>query len=75
MAEKYAPAEIEAKWQRRWAEARVAYVDTAVPGDEFYMLNMYPVPVGQPPARRATGATTSSATRSTGASAWPAARP
>ena len=46
MAEKYSPAEIEGKWQRRWAEARVAYVDTAVPGDEFYMLNMYPYPSG-----------------------------
>ena len=46
MAEKYAPSEIEAKWQRRWAEARVADVDTAVPGNEFYMLNMYPYPSG-----------------------------
>jgi leucyl-tRNA synthetase len=46
MAERYAPSEIEAKWQRRWAEERVAQVDTAVPGDEFYMLNMYPYPSG-----------------------------
>ncbi len=44
MAEKYAPGEIEGEWQRRWAERRVAEVDTAVPGDEFYMLNMYPYP-------------------------------
>jgi leucyl-tRNA synthetase len=44
--ERYAPAEIEGKWQRRWAEAGVATVDTAVPGDEFYMLNMYPYPSG-----------------------------
>ena len=36
MAEKYAAGPVDAKWQRRWAEARVAYVDTAVPGNEFY---------------------------------------
>jgi leucyl-tRNA synthetase len=46
MAEKYSPSEIEAKWQRLWAEQRVAEVDTAVPGNEFYMLNMYPYPSG-----------------------------
>ncbi len=46
MADKYAPSEIEAKWQRLWAEERVAEVDTAVPGNEFYMLNMYPYPSG-----------------------------
>ena len=46
MSGKYVPSEIEGKWQKRWAEARVAYVDTAVPGDEFYMLNMYPYPSG-----------------------------
>ena len=46
MAEKYAPGEIEAKWQRRWEEDRVAYVDTAVAGNEYYMLNMYPYPSG-----------------------------
>jgi len=46
MSDRYAPGEIEAKWQRRWADARVAYVDTAIPGDEYYMLNMYPYPSG-----------------------------
>ena len=46
MAERYAPCEIEAKWQRLWAEERVAEVDTTVPGNEFYMLNMYPYPSG-----------------------------
>ena len=46
MAEKYAPSEIESKWQRLWAEARVAEVDTSVPGNEYYMLNMYPYPSG-----------------------------
>jgi len=46
MSDRYTPGEIEAKWQRRWAEAGVAVVDTAVPGNEFYMLNMYPYPSG-----------------------------
>jgi len=46
MAEKYNPAEIEGKWQRRWEEARAAYVDTARAGEKFYMLNMFPYPSG-----------------------------
>jgi leucyl-tRNA synthetase len=46
MTERYAAAEIEAKWQRQWAERRVAEVDTAAAGNEFYMLNMYPYPSG-----------------------------
>jgi leucyl-tRNA synthetase len=46
MTDRYSAAEIEAKWQRQWAERRVAEVDTAVPGNEFYMLNMYPYPSG-----------------------------
>src|SRR5712691_8365941 len=44
MADKYIPSEIEGVWQRRWAEARVAYVDTARDGEGFYMLNMFPYP-------------------------------
>ena len=44
MSEKYPHAEIEARWQRRWEEERVAFVDTAAPGDKFYMLNMFPYP-------------------------------
>ncbi len=44
MSEKYPHAEIEARWQRRWEEKRVAYVDTAAPGDKFYTLNMFPYP-------------------------------
>jgi len=46
MAEKYAHMEIEAKWQRRWEEARVAYMDTSREGDHYYMLNMFPYPSG-----------------------------
>jgi len=42
----YTPREIEEKWQRAWADARVAEVDVAAPGDKFYMLNMFPYPSG-----------------------------
>ena len=44
MSERYDPGSIEAKWQRLWDERRVAHVDTAAPGDKFYMLNMFPYP-------------------------------
>ncbi len=46
MSEKYDHAAIEGKWQRLWRERRVAYIDTAVEGDKFYMLNMFPYPSG-----------------------------
>ena len=42
----YTPKNIEEKWQRAWADARVAEVDVAQPGDKFYMLNMFPYPSG-----------------------------
>jgi leucyl-tRNA synthetase len=42
----YRPAEIESKWQQRWAEARVAEIDVTSPGDKLYMLNMFPYPSG-----------------------------
>ena len=42
----YSPKDIEAKWQRAWADARVAEVDVTAPGDKFYMLNMFPYPSG-----------------------------
>jgi len=42
----YTPKDIEEKWQRAWAEARVAEVDVAAPGEKFYMLNMFPYPSG-----------------------------
>jgi leucyl-tRNA synthetase len=42
----YRPQDIEEKWQKRWAEARVAEVDVAAPGSKFYMLNMFPYPSG-----------------------------
>ncbi|MFZ2493115.1 MAG: leucine--tRNA ligase [Thermoanaerobaculia bacterium] len=42
----YRPTEFEPKWQQRWAEARVAEIDVAAPGDKLYMLNMFPYPSG-----------------------------
>src|SRR5437016_5798560 len=42
----YRPSDIEEKWQRRWAEARVAEVDVAAPGEKFYMLIMFHYPSG-----------------------------
>src|SRR6266542_3664991 len=44
MTERFDHAAIDARWQRRWEKERVAYVDTASPGDKFYMLNMFPYP-------------------------------
>jgi leucyl-tRNA synthetase len=42
----YEPAAIEARWQRRWAEARAfrAEIDPAKP--KFYVLDMFPYPSG-----------------------------
>jgi leucyl-tRNA synthetase len=42
----FTPKDIEEKWQRRWAEAGVAEIDVAAPGEKFYMLNMFPYPSG-----------------------------
>jgi leucyl-tRNA synthetase len=42
----YSPRDIEPKWQKAWAEARVAEVDVAAPGEKYYMLNMFPYPSG-----------------------------
>src|SRR6476469_9533164 len=46
MAEKYDPVALDRKWQLRWEEARVAFVDTSDGADKFYMLNMFPYPSG-----------------------------
>jgi leucyl-tRNA synthetase len=37
---------IETKWQKRWAEEKVAEVDVSVPAEKYYMLNMFPYPSG-----------------------------
>jgi leucyl-tRNA synthetase len=46
MAEKYDPVALDRKWQSRWEEARVSFVDTADGANKFYMLNMFPYPSG-----------------------------
>ena len=42
----YAPKEIEGKWQKRWADEKVAEIDVNLPGEKYYMLNMFPYPSG-----------------------------
>jgi leucyl-tRNA synthetase len=42
----YDPKSIEEKWQRAWADARVAEIDVTKTGGEYYMLNMFPYPSG-----------------------------
>ena len=44
----FLPNDIEPKWQKRWAEARLAEVDTANANADakLYMLNMFPYPSG-----------------------------
>ena len=42
----YDPKQIEPKWQKAWAEKRVAEVDVTRPGEKYYMLNMFPYPSG-----------------------------
>ena len=45
MAEPYDPQQIEPRWQRYWAEQRLAAVDTSAEKD-LYMLMMFPYPSG-----------------------------
>jgi len=48
MAEsKYAPAEIEAKWQKRWEEEGVFNADPEEGAKKFYLLEMLPYPSGR----------------------------
>lgn len=43
----YDPAQIEPRWQARWEEEKVAFVETtASASDKFYMLMMFPYPSG-----------------------------
>ncbi|HEV2063224.1 MAG TPA: leucine--tRNA ligase, partial [Thermoanaerobaculia bacterium] len=46
MSERYAPSEIEGKWQQEWEKRGVARVDTSRAEAKFYMLNMFPYPSG-----------------------------
>ncbi|HEY3055117.1 MAG TPA: leucine--tRNA ligase [Thermoanaerobaculia bacterium] len=42
----YQPRDIEPKWQKKWAGAKIAEIDVTAPGEKFYMLNMFPYPSG-----------------------------
>ncbi len=47
MDERYNPAEIEPKWQKRWADSGAFSVDTRAAGEKFYLLEMFPYPSGR----------------------------
>ncbi len=46
MKEKYAPQEIEAKWQRKWSEEEAYKTDLNRQRPEYYVLEMFPYPSG-----------------------------
>jgi leucyl-tRNA synthetase len=46
MKERYDPADIEARWQKRWEEAGAFDVDGAA-DEKFYLLEMLPYPSGR----------------------------
>ena len=46
MDDRYNPAEIEPKWQARWAEQGTYRTQDDAPGEKFYCLEMFPYPSG-----------------------------
>ena len=46
MAERYDPAEIDARWQRRWAETGIYEADADPDRPKQYVVTMYPYPSG-----------------------------
>ena len=46
MPPRFIVSDIDAKWQRRWADDRLYEVDLDRPGDKWYFLTMYPYPSG-----------------------------
>jgi len=44
---RYEPQQVEAKWQRRWAENRTFELADAGDRETFYMLEMFPYPSGK----------------------------
>lgn len=47
MEQRYTPHEIEAKWQRKWEEARVFEVSLDPHRPKYYILEMFPYPSGR----------------------------
>jgi leucyl-tRNA synthetase len=46
MIEKYNPVEIEARWQKRWADSELYKVDDNNPAPKWYALTMFPYTSG-----------------------------
>ncbi len=47
MIPRYVPAEVEPRWQQRWAEAGIYHTDLDAPaGEPWYVLTMFPYPSG-----------------------------
>jgi leucyl-tRNA synthetase len=46
MQHPYQPSDVEAKWQEKWADAKVYDVDLDKADDPFYLLVMFPYPSG-----------------------------
>ena len=46
MIEKYTPVEIEAKWQKRWADTGLYKVEDSNPAPKWYALTMFPYTSG-----------------------------
>ena len=47
MAERYHPAGIEAKWQKRWEDAGAYRVERRPDRPKYYCLEMFPYPSGK----------------------------
>lgn len=45
-ASRYDPAEMEPKWQRRWAEGRTFRAQRHAGKEKAYILDMFPYPSG-----------------------------
>src|SRR5947208_4930367 len=46
-SERYNPREVEPRWQKHWAEAKVFETDNADPREKYYVLEMFPYPSGR----------------------------
>ena len=47
MAERYQPAEVEARWQKRWADQGAYRVERRPDRPKYYCLEMFPYPSGK----------------------------
>jgi leucyl-tRNA synthetase len=45
--ERYDPRVEEPRWQKRWEDAKAFLVPDGVPGDRYYVLEMFPYPSGR----------------------------